>query len=294
MPFFRKFSPYFALGSGVLALSLSSLFIRWANAPGTITSFFRMTLAAVILTPICLHRNKVWIKPDWKIVLFPLLAGLFTALDHAVWSTSIQMTKVANATLMNNLAPVWVALIAVVFWREKLDWRFWLGLGLTMAGAGVVLGNDLIANPHLTAGDLLGILSSFFYAGYFLVTQRGRKHFDTLTYIWAVAIVCAAFLLVINLGLGRALAGYSLNTYLVFLAAALVSQIVGYFSVTYALGHLPAAVVSPTMIAQPVLTALLAIPFLGEALQPGQWLGGLAVLAGIYLVNRSHKADSQI
>ena len=294
MPFFRKFSPYFALGSGVLALSLSSLFIRWANAPGTITSFFRMTLAAVILTPICLRRNKVWIKPEWKIVLFPLLAGLFTALDHAVWSTSIQMTKVANATLMNNLAPVWVALIAVVFWGEKLDWRFWLGLGFTMAGAGVVLGNDLIANPHLTAGDILGILSSFFYAGYFLVTQRGRKHFDTLTYIWAVAIVCAAFLLVINLGLGRALAGYSFTTYLVFLAAALVSQIVGYFSVTYALGHLPAAVVSPTMIAQPVLTALLAIPFLGEALQPGQWLGGLAVLAGIYLVNRSYKAESQI
>lgn len=289
MSFFRKYSPYLALGSGILALSLSSLFIRWADAPGTVTSFFRMTLAAIVLTPLCLRRKKESIKLDWKILLLPLLAGLFTALDHAVWSTSIQMTKVANATLMNNLAPVWVALIAAVFWHENLDWRFWLGLVLTMAGAGVVLGNDLIANPHLSAGDMLGILSSLFYAGYFLVTQRGRKVFDTLTYIWAVAIICAAFLLVINLGLGRSLSGYSLSTYLVFLAAALVSQIVGYFSVTYALGHLPAAVVSPTMIAQPVLTALLAIPFLGEGLQPGQWLGGLTVLAGIYLVNRSHQ-----
>lgn len=249
-----------------------------------------MTLAAIVLTPLCLRRKKESIKLDWRILFLPLLAGLFTALDHAVWSTSIQMTKVANATLMNNLAPVWVALIAAAFWHEKLDWRFWLGLVLTMTGAGVVLGNDLIANPHLSAGDMLGILSSFFYAGYFLVTQRGRKVFDTLTYIWAVAIICATFLLVINLGLGRSLSGYSLSTYLVFLAAALVSQIIGYFSVTYALGHLPAAVVSPTMIAQPVLTALLAIPFLGEGLQPGQWLGGLTVLAGIYLVNRSHQA----
>jgi drug/metabolite transporter (DMT)-like permease len=41
------------------------------------------------------------------------------------------------------------------------------------------------------------------------------------------------------------------------------------------------------MIAQPVLTALLAIPLAGEALYPAQWLGGLVVLAGIYLVNRS-------
>jgi drug/metabolite transporter (DMT)-like permease len=181
MSFFRKYSPYLALGSGILALSLSSLFIRWADAPGTVTSFFRMTLAAIVLTPLCLRRKKESIKLDWKILLLPLLAGLFTALDHAVWSTSIQMTKVANATLMNNLAPVWVALIAAVFWHENLDWRFWLGLVLTMAGAGVVLGNDLIANPHLSAGDMLGILSSLFYAGYFLVTQRGRKVFDTLT-----------------------------------------------------------------------------------------------------------------
>jgi drug/metabolite transporter (DMT)-like permease len=289
MSFFKKFKPYFALGSGILALSFSALFIRWANAPGTVTSFFRMALAALVLTPLCLRRKQAWIKPDWKFLLLPILAGLFTALDHAVLSTSTQMTKVANATLMNNLAPVWVALIAMIFWREKMGWRFWTGLVLTLAGAGVVLGNDLIANPHLTAGDMLGIVSSLFYAGFFLVTQRGRKQLDTLTYIWVVTAVSASFLLVINLGLGHALGGYPPSTYLVFLAAALVSQIVGYFSVTYALGHLPAAVVSPTMIAQPVLTALLAIPFLGEALQAGQWLGGMAVLAGIYLVNRSHQ-----
>ncbi len=58
MLFFRKYSPYFALGSGILALSLSSLFIRWANAPGTVTSFFRMTLAAIVLTPFVCAGKK--------------------------------------------------------------------------------------------------------------------------------------------------------------------------------------------------------------------------------------------
>ena len=67
----------------------------------------------------------------------------------------------------------------------------------------------------------------------------------------------------------------------------LVAQIGGYFSVAYALGHLPASVVSPTMILQPVLSALLAIPFTGEMLAPVQWLGGLAVIGGIYMVNIS-------
>jgi drug/metabolite transporter (DMT)-like permease len=61
----------------------------------------------------------------------------------------------------------------------------------------------------------------------------------------------------------------------------------GYLALGYALGHLPASVVSPTMLGQPVLTALLAIPILGESLHPVQWIGGLVVLGGIYLVNRS-------
>jgi drug/metabolite transporter (DMT)-like permease len=41
------------------------------------------------------------------------------------------------------------------------------------------------------------------------------------------------------------------------------------------------------MLFQPVLTALLAIPLFGELLQPGQWIGGLATLGGIFMVNRS-------
>jgi drug/metabolite transporter (DMT)-like permease len=68
---------------------------------------------------------------------------------------------------------------------------------------------------------------------------------------------------------------------------ALITQVVGYVAVGYALGHLPASLVAPTMVGQPVVTALLAIPLLGEHLTTVQWLGGAAVLIGIYLVHRS-------
>jgi drug/metabolite transporter (DMT)-like permease len=85
------------------------------------------------------------------------------------------------------------------------------------------------------------------------------------------------------------LTGYSPQTYLAFLGAALVSQVGGYLSVGYALGHLPASVVSPTMIGQPLVTTILAIPLLGETLSPAQLLGGASVLLGIYLVHRSRQ-----
>jgi drug/metabolite transporter (DMT)-like permease len=60
-------------------------------------------------------------------------------------------------------------------------------------------------------------------------------------------------------------------------------------ALAYALGHLPASIVAPTMVLQPVVTAILAIPFLGEIPTIWQGIGGAIALAGIYVVNRSHQ-----
>lgn len=279
--------PYLALLAGIAALSFSSLFVRWAQAPGPVTSFYRMVIAAAVMVPLMTSRQKNHAEPlNWRFWWLPARGGIMTAMDHATWSIAIERTRVANATLLNNIAPLWVALTAWIFFKERMSSRFWVGLVFTLTGAGVVFSNDLINNAHLGMGDLIAVLSSVFYAAYFLVTQRGRQHFHTLQYTALNVTSAALGLLVFNLLVGNPLTGYSLQTYLTFLAAAFISQIVGYFSVGYALGHLPASVVSPTMIAQPVLTALLAIPLMGEPLQPAQWIGGLVVLSGIYLINR--------
>ena len=89
--------------------------------------------------------------------------------------------------------------------------------------------------------------------------------------------------------LGQPLTGYSTRAYLYMLALGLVVQVGGQMAVSYALGYLPASIVSPTLLLQPVLTGLLAVPILGETIAPVQMLGGVAVLAGIYIVHRSRQ-----
>ena len=79
--------------------------------------------------------------------------------------------------------------------------------------------------------------------------------------------------------------GYSPRTYFIFIGAAVISQIGGYFSISYALGHLPASYVSPTMVAQPLLTSILAIPLASEVLKNNQIFGGILILLGIFLIN---------
>jgi drug/metabolite transporter (DMT)-like permease len=292
MPSKQPILPYLALFMGIICLSFSAMFGKWANAPGPVIGFYRIGLATVILLPVFLYRkHKNGVKLPKAVLLFPILGGIFTAFDHGTWNSSLRYTSAANATLLGNTAPLWVALFSWLVFRQKLRGLFWLGLALALGGAVTVLGSDFIRHPTIGLGDLLALAAGVFYAGYFLVTERGRQKLDTLSYIWLVDLIAAFTLLLISLGMKMPLAGYPTQSYLAFLGAALVSQVGGYLSIGYALGHLPASVVSPTLIGQPVVTALLAIPLLGEGLRTEQWLGGLVVLTGIYLVHRSREGS---
>jgi len=245
-------------------------------------------LATLLLTPIYFYGTRKHEKRHlgWQILIFPAVAGVMTAMDHTIWSSALLYTSAANATLVNYIAPVWVALFAWLVQRQRLSRLFWAGLALTLLGVAVISGSDFVRHPSVGRGDMLALISSFFFAGYFLATEGGRKHLDTLSYTWLVGIASTFTLLAVNLILHTPFTGYPAQTYWAFLGAALISQLGGYLSIGYALGHLPAAVVSPTMLGQPVMTALLAVPLLGEALYPAQVAGGLVVILGIYWVHR--------
>ena len=297
MPVTKKILPYLALGATIVSLTFAAFFVRWANAPAPVMGFYRLGIATLILTPFYVRRTRRAPRgaPLGRgIMILPVLAGLGSALDHFVWNSSLEYTSAANATLLGNTAPLWVALAAWLLFRERTKGLFWLGLALTMGGAVAVLSSDFLRHPMIGWGDLLALSAGIFYAIFFLFSQRSRQHFDTLSHVWICSLSSTLALLMLSLVTGSALTGYSLFTYLMFLAAALLPQLIGYLSMGYALGHLPASIVSPTLLGQPVLTALLAIPLLGEPLQPVQWIGGLVVITGIYLVHRSRESAPEL
>jgi drug/metabolite transporter (DMT)-like permease len=285
----NPFLPYLALAVGILSLGFSALFVRWANVPGPVMGVYRLGIASLVMVPLFIWRRRGKARLAKSALFFALLGGLLTALDHAFWNTAVLYTTAANATLFGNTAPLWVALAAWLVFKERLRTSFWIGMALTLTGAAVVLGSDFLLHPDLGLGDVIALAAAIFYGGYLLVTQRGRQYLDTLSYVWLVSLSAALILLGVSLGAGLKLTGFSPQTYLAFVGAALVSQVLGYLAVAYALGHLPASLVAPTLIGQPVVTALLSIPFLGELMLPAQWIGGLGVLAGIYLVHRSRQ-----
>lgn len=290
----KNLPAYLALGVGVLALSFSAMFVRWANAPGPVTAFYRMFFSIFMLAPFLLARPAEQRALRAAPLLFPLMAGAFTALDLALWTTALSFTTAANATLLGNTAPLWVALGTWLILKQKLAPAFWRGLVVTLTGAALIMGADFLLHPRFGIGDLMAAFTGFFYGGYFLFTEKSRAHFTPIAHIWLVGIGASLTLFIVNLLMHNPLSGFDTRTWIVFIATALVSQLIGYMALAYALGHLPASIVAPTMVLQPVVTALLAIPLLGEIPNLWQGIGGTVALIGIYLVNQSHYRTGQM
>jgi drug/metabolite transporter (DMT)-like permease len=223
--------------------------------------------------------------------LLAAAAGLFFGTDLALWTTGITLSGATMPTLMANTAPIWVGLGSVILFRERQGWLFWGGLVVALVGAALILGQDLSQPAGAGIGTFLGLGAAFFYGGYYLLTQRGRNHLDTLSYFWIGTFSSAVFLFFLNVGLGRPFTGYDQPTYLNFLALGTVVQVAGWLAINYVQGYLPASIVAPTLLGQPVVTAVLAVILLGEQFTIWHIIGGVIVLVGVYLVHWSRNLN---
>lgn len=291
-PASRSWAPYVALWFGLGMLGLSAILIRLAGTPGVVAAFYRMSIAVAVVTPLFVFRARRRGRRLFSLAGPALLGGLLFAADLAAWATGVVLSGATNPTLMANTAPIWVGVGAWLLFGERQSRKFWLGLLLALAGAVVVLGVDSFESLDVGGGTLLGLLAGVFYGGYFLATQRGRVRLDSISYFWMSGLTTSILLAGLAFAFGQPLTGYPAQSYVVLVLMALGPQVLGWLAITFAQGHLPASIVSPTLLGQPVATAMLAAPILGERVTLVEAFGGGIVLVGVYLVHRSRVVPS--
>ena len=134
----RSGTAYIALIAGVSCISFTAIFTKWAGVPGPVAAAIRMAVAAAVLTiPLVLHLRRRGLPRAG--MRWGVTGGLWFALNLGLLSSALLLTSAANATLMDNTAPIWVGLGALVFFREKLTGRYWArpGAGAGRRGGGV-------------------------------------------------------------------------------------------------------------------------------------------------------------
>ena len=277
---------YAALLVTIAGISWSAILVRWAGVPGPSSAFYRVLVAGIVLIPWRLVRGAT--RPvDRRAAAVAVLGGVFFALDIALWNTSVMYTGAAVASILGNNTPVFVGILSWILFRKRPRGSFWIGLSLSLAGClTIMFGPAAAGSVRITwFGNLLAVGGSFFFAAYLVTTQRVRQSMDTLTFNTLAIAGSIGTMLIVCVALGLPLGGYSARTWAALVALGLGSQLMAYFALVYALGHLPATITSVGLLAQVPCTAVLAMLLLGEPLSAIQVAGAAVVLAGIYVVN---------
>jgi drug/metabolite transporter (DMT)-like permease len=196
------------------------------------------------------------------------------------------MTSVANATLLANMAPIFVTFGSWIIFRQPVKRVFLLGLALSIGGVVVLKGGPSAINDGHFLGDMLALVASAFYAGYIMLVGWTRKRFQSSAIMLCSTISAAVCTLPIARGLEKGFFPTTFMGWAILVGLAWMSQAAGQSLITYALGWLPAAFSSLTLLIQPVIAAVIAWALLGEALTVSQIAGGVIVLSGIALARR--------
>lgn len=285
-----------ALFAGAAAIGFAPLFVRLSELGPSATGFHRLFLALPALW-IWHGLETAWRRPAAPApapvrgtgALGFAAAGLCFAGDLAFWHWSLHLTTVANATLLSNLAPVFVTLAAFLFFDERSSPRFLAGMALALVGSAALMRDSVTVSTDHLLGDALGLISAIFYAGYILVVGRLRLRHPAATIMARSGLVSSAVLLAVAVASGERLIATSVDGWAILIALALFSHVGGQGLIAYALAHLPVAFSSVGLLVQPVVAAVLAWTLLGEALGPWQALGGGIVLVGILLARHGSR-----
>ena len=222
------------------------------------------------------------------------VAGL--AFVHFLYFTGITHLDIGIALVIQYIAPVLVAMWARFFVHEPVRRRLWLALALALTGLSLVV--DIW---HGGALDGIGVAASLgaacAYALYIVLAERSLQHgrdvYSLLAWgflfaagFWAVVQPWWSFpggVITTDASLLGRLEETHAPVWLLLGYVIVLGTIVPFICMIGALRHIPATRATVTAMIEPVLAGIVAYAWLGEEIGSIQIVGGLLVLAGIFL-----------
>lgn len=275
---------------GACVIGLAPILVRLTETGPAAAGLWRLGVATPLLFLLAARERSAGSAGErgGRAALWGAAAGLLFAGDLAFWHYGVAFTSVTNATVLSNLAPVVVALIAWLIFRERPKAVFVVALALALGGAlamALAKGSGGVGtNPAL--GNAFSALTALFYGAYFVVMRLARGFAGAGRLMAWSTLAGVPVMLAAALALGEALLPATGAGLLACLGLGLV-HVGGQGSIAWALGRLPAATASVAVFVQPVVAALFGWALFGEAVTAGQALGGAVALVGVALAQWS-------
>ena len=275
---------------GVLAVGAAAIFIRLADAPALGIAFWRCALGVLALLPLAaLRREKV---PEGRDLGTGAVAGIALGAHFGTWIASLDYTSVAASVVLVSTTPIFVAVAAYLLFGERTSVVSFVGIALAIAGTTAIAGGGPGSDTAALLGNVLALAGAVAMAVYVLIGRSLRTGgVGALPYSIVGYSAAALALLPVALLSGVQLWGYSATTWFWLFVVTLGPQLLGHTVLNWALEYVRASIVSGAILAEPVIAALLAWLILSERPGLATLLGGLVVLAGLYLLLRGDTSN---
>lgn len=282
--------------TGAALIGTNGLMVRLAGTPPTVSAFYRMLFAGVLLA-LFVHLRRDWRPLPRRMWWLALLPATAFAADLWLWHRSILLIGPGLATLLANAQVFFMALAGVVLFGERVGLRFVAGIALAFFGLWLMLGADWSTLPaDYRWGVWLGLATGLCYAAY----NIGLRHVQRAGNVGAssaaasapvaqvlamVSLLCAGLLGLAGVaeGVSFAIPTWQALGWLLLLAA--LGHCLSWILISRAMQHLSVALVGLLLLVQPICAFLLDILVLQRETLPREWLGLAFTLAGIFLAS---------
>jgi drug/metabolite transporter (DMT)-like permease len=248
-----------------------------------LATFICLAVGVALVRPRLLR--VAWRDLPWLAAMGSISIGFF----HALWNVSVLTNGVSVATVVQSNAPVFVAVMAWLLWREALTGRKIGAILLALAGTVLISRLDGFGGEQITlVGLLIGLATAVTYGAFSLFGKKLTGSYDPWTILVYVFGFATLALLPFQLASGAPLPWPASATALAaFASLVLLTTIGGFALYTAGLKRLQASVAAIVATLEVPLAALMSYFLLGERLDGWQLLGAVLVVSGVILLTWS-------
>lgn len=275
---------YSAIIIGVIAVSVSAIFVKLTQSPSGLTAFYRMLLSVLIMLPIFLwkykHEVKVLTKKDW---MLSSIAGIMLAFHFIIWFESLNYTSIASSTVLVTLQPIFAFVGTYFFFKEKISLKSIIAALVAIGGSICISIGDFRISGSALFGDVLALIACAFVTGYLLFGQEARKRLSLITYTMIVYSVSSITLFFYVLIVEGTFMPVEQTDWLYFLLLAIVPNLLGHTLFNYAVKWVSTNMISMAILFEPIGATILAYLIFNEKLIVTQIIGGVIVIVGLII-----------
>jgi len=257
-------------------------------SPETIISL-RLIIAAVFL-----FITAILLKKDFSINLkshsFIFILALIAVFHLMIQVTGLKYTTASNTGWIIGTAPIFMVILAAIFFREKIGTLKIGGIIIAMFGLLLLIGKGNITNVDLikNKGDLLVFASAFTWGVYSMVNKKISLSYSPMMTILYLFIMMAVIIIPFNLNTAsvNSVVHLSLNGWISILFLGLFCSGIAYVIWAYSLRDLESAKVGAFLYFEPLVTVFAAWVLLNESITVLMIISGMIITLGVVLVNK--------